>query len=417
MRTYILIARHLGKVSGEKIYCHNKMAYLLSRGWRVLFVSCKEETVDVPDGSHYSHFVFPALAYAPECYSRREVRRTVEGIVRAVGDLGGGECVIESDSLNRAVWAEMVARRLNAVHLAFFLQERHHYDEEARRYLMFKYGRHELASITAKSINLILGDGVAARDDTKIKAFCNNCVRPCEDPVSGQLPQGAKYTFGSIGRLDKGCAPAILEGFKSFAALHPDEKINVVLIGGATGRNRVRQLRRLVKGCGNIHLTITGYLFPIPESLIEKIDLFVSTAGSTSCTYRFHRPTVRVHPVTGDPVGIVGLDDLTGKTMYDPMPGATIPGTIQRALSRASDIVYIYNRFEDYDEAMRREFDRQLGLAAAVRDRGYYDEGLLMRIRTTHIKGHAWHRLVGRLFGARALNLLVGLFKAVTGGV
>ena len=414
MNTYIVIARHVGKVSGEKIYHYNKMQYMLSLGWRVVFLSGKKETTPIDDNAHYSNLVFPALVYAPECYSRREVKKTVDAVVAAIGDLGDERCIIESDALNRAVWGELIAKQIGAKHLCFFLQQVHPYDENARAYLRFKYDRHELAGIAASSITQMLKDDrIERRADTKIAACCQNSVKDCEDLISDRIPKGAALTFGSIGRLDKCCVPAILKGFRAYASAHPAKKYNLVLIGGAIGKNTIRKIRREMKACGNIHTIITGYLYPIPASLLRNIDVFVSTAGSATVSYRFHRPTIIVHPIDGRPCGVLGLGESGIRTMFDPLPDTPLEACIESAVAHADEINYIYNGYEDYTERMNNEFARQLFIADTVTRKEYYDENRLLTIRSALIRGHKLHWLVGHTIGAAGLNSFVNSYKTV----
>ena len=414
MNIYILIARHIGKVSGEKIYSFNKLRYMVSLGWRVLFLSGKKEETPVDGVPNFSQHTFPSLTYTPFCYSKREVKKTIESIAAIIGETEKDLCVIESDSVNRAVWGELIAKRVHAKHVAFLLQEKHHYPDNTRAFLRFKYGRHELAGITAGSINQILGDeDVERRDDTKIAALCNNTVEDCEDTFSDRLPRDAKYTFGSLGRLDKSCVPAILEGFMAYAAAHPEDKFNLILIGGSTGKKRIQHIQESMSACRNIHMVITGYIYPIPAALIKRIDLFVSTAGSASVTYRYHRPTIKVHPDTGAPSAIMGLEGMETKSMYDVLPGITIEECIEKALLNRDRLRYDFHYYEDYQQRMNAEFDRHLEIAAITKTKEYYDETSLMQIKPTHIKGQKFHWAVGHAIGAKGLNRVVEFLKTV----
>jgi hypothetical protein len=197
--------------------------------------------------------------------------------------------------------------------------------------------------------------------------------------------------------------------------MHPEGTYNVVLIGGAVEKAIYRKSLSELKKCTNVHVVVTGYLYPIPLSLIRNIDLFVSTAGSSTSSYRFHRPTVRVHPITGEPCGIVGLDDLNGRTMYDVMPDTTICECMERALKNADKIEYVYNGYDDYYERMKTEFDRQLKIADIPCRVEYYDEMQLMKIKTTRIRGNKLHQIVGHLIGAKGLNMFIALCKTISG--
>ncbi len=417
MKTYVFIFRRICEIGGAEQYLYNKSRYLESEGWRVFVFSGREGRILINGFEKYVKDIYPALTYAPECYSQKEVRKTVDCIVERIGDCGGDQCIIESDAVNRSVWAELVAKRLGAKHLAFILQEKHGYDTETKKFLRFKYDRHELAGITVQSINQILGDEtIERRPDTKISAHCTNVVEECEDKISPQLTPNADYTFGSLGRLEKPCVPAILKGFENFFTSHPDKTFNLVLIGGAVTEVKIVQIRKRLQVFKNVNLIITGNMYPIPKSLLNNIDVFVSTAGSAGVTYRSKRPTVRVHPVTGEPVGIIGLDyEPSEKNMYDVTPGLTIEDCIERALANADAIVFRHGLDNDFFKVMKEEFNRQLSFANTVTSKAYYDEDLLMRIKSTHISSHFLHWLVGHLFGAKGMNKLEDLKRGYRG--
>ncbi len=408
MKTYVFVSRRICEIGGAEQYLYNKTRYLERTGWRVFVFSGRRGRILINGFEKYKEDICPALSYAPECFSAREVRRTLDEIVRKVGDCGGDCCIVESDGVNRAVWGELIARRLGAKHLAFIMQENHGYREDVKRFLRFKYERHELAGITQQSVRQMLGDESAElRDDTKISAYCNNVVEDCEDKVSALLSPDADHIFGSLGRLEKPCVPAILDGFRTYFAAHPDERFQLVLIGGASSETREAQIREEMEAVGNVSLLITGNMYPLPVSFLNRIEVFVSTSGSSSATYRAHRPTVRVHPVTGEPVGVIGLDfDLNDKTMYDVTPGMNIPDCIDRALREADRIVFNADLGESYFQQMHAEFDRQLAIAERTEPGTYYDEKLLLRIRTAHIHKHFSHWLSGHLIGGGGHELL-----------
>ena len=378
MKTYVFIARRICEIGGAEQYLYNKSRYLESQGWRVFIFSGREGRILINGFEKYRKDIFPTLTYAPECYSKREVRRTIDAIVERIGDCGGDPCILESDAVNRAVWAELIAKRLGAKHLAFILQEQHGYASDVKAFLRFKYDRHELAGITVSSVGQML-DGVECRPDNKISAYCTNAVEDCEDHISEKLDPQADYTFGSMGRLEKPCVRGILNGFEEFFSAHPNKSFNLVLIGGAAAEKKEQQIREELKAYRNVHLVITGNIYPVPAALLNNIDVFVSTAGSASTTYLAGRPTVKVHPVTGEPVGIIGLDfGFKEKSMYESDPNMSIPECIERALSEADKITYTHGLGDNYTQTMHEEFERQLSIADMETHQEYYNEKLLI---------------------------------------
>nr|AHF24541.1 conserved hypothetical protein [uncultured bacterium Contig248] len=413
MKTYVFITRRICEIGGAEIYIYNKMRFLESEGWRVLIFSARHGKVLIRDFQKHEKLIFPALECCPECFSKREVKKVIDRITAEIGDTEGDPCILESNSAIRAVWAELIAEKLNCRHLAFVLQESHRYDAAMKDFLTFKYQRHELRGITEDSVGQMIGeDRIDPEFNTKIFAYCNNSIVNCDDPYSGLLDGTADYTFASIGRLVKPCVLPIVEGFRAYFKKYPEKRFNLVMIGEAPQPNREEAIRGILSDCANVNLVMTGNIYPIPLSFVKNVDVFVSTAGSAGATYRAGRPTVKVHPTTGDPIGIIGLDYFLGdKTMYDASGGMTIEDCIERALRQAGEITYDHGFDEAYEQKLRDEFARQLSFVDETGENGYYNSEKLMCIRTQPVHSHKLQRTIGRLFGSAALEKVKALRK------
>ena len=400
-RTYIFLTRRITEVGGAEKYTANKAEFLKESGWRVFVFSGRPGEIKIDAFKEYAPYIIPELAYSPDFYPRRRVEATLDRIVSAVGDCGEGY-IVQSDAGIRAIWGELLAARLGARHLAFLLQEEHRYSDEMRRFLRFKYERHELAGIVKTAVARMLDDAsIEPRPDTTISAFCNNVVEDVPEPFTQQLDSAATHVIGSIGRLEKPCVGPILDGISRYAARHPGETLQVVLIGGAPSPALEKQIRARFDGEPRIRLLVTGNLHPIPTRLLERIDAFVSTAGSARVSFRAGRPTVLVHPVSGIPAGIPGLDfDYAHQTMYDARPELSIEGCLERIFAR-QDIIRFPNPAGDYRKYMHAEFERQL--AFGVAGNAYYDSAKLLRMPLR--PGGAFQRL--------AMRLLLGLGGSV----
>lgn len=398
MKTYIFLTRRITGIGGAEKFTANKVAFLKENGWRVFVFSGRIGQVMLDEFRGYEPSIIPELAYAPDCYSRRKVHATLERIVQAVGGRGDGECIIQTDAGIRAIWGELLAPRLGARHLAFLLQEEHRYSGEMRRFLRFKYERHELAGIVKNAVAKMLDDDtIGPRPDTAISTFCNNVVEDVPEPFTAQLDSSATRTIGSIGRLEKPCVRPILDGILRYSDRHPAETLNLVLVGGAPTPARESGIKALFSGQPRIRILVTGNLHPIPKRLLDRIDAFVSTAGSARVSFRAGRPTVLVHPVSGVPAGIPGLDfDYARNTMYDARPELTVEGCLERIFAGRDEIHFppppvAYRKF------MHAEFERQL--AFGVPGLAWYDRAKLLRMPLR--PGGALQRL--------AMRILLGL--------
>ncbi len=410
MKTYVFIIRRICNISGAQQYVYNKLNYLESHGWRVLIFSSMHGPILINSFEKYHGNIIPALYFSPSVFRKRLVKSTIDRIVGEIGECNRNDCVIESDALPRAIWGELIASRLNCRHLSFFVQEWHHYDVDMKRFLRFKYERHELAGISRDSIHQMFGDEkVEGRDDTLFIAFCNNVFDDCEDKYSKLLDRTANFTLGSIGRLNKPCVPAIVEGFCSYAKKHPEMRMNIVMIGGSIVRGKDEYVRKQMEACDNVNLVLTGDMYPIPLSFAKKIDVFVSTAGAATATFSAGFPTVKVNPITGEAIGIMGLDNIEGKTMYRSSSGLTIPESIDKTLKEIDKIEYNANLEKEYKKRMYKEFERQLSFTSIIDGKEYYNERLLLRLKTpNHDRKHVhlMHCILGHVFGANKLELI-----------
>lgn len=406
MKTYIFISRRICGITGAQQYVYNKMQYLESHGWRVLIFSSLHGKVLIHEFERFKKYVIPSLYLSPRCFRRSEVESTINTIVKEVGDLDGAECIVESDAFHRAIWAELIASRLNGRHLAFFMQEKHDYDEQMKDFLMFKYNRHELAGIAAVSINQMLGN-VEQRADTKFSAYCHNVIDDCEDRYSDLLDKNADYTIGSLGRLDKICVPAIVDGFCSYVNSHPSNKFNIVMIGGALLKGREDAIREKLNHCENVHLVMTGNVYPVPFSFVNKIDVFVSTAGAATATYLAGFPTIKVNPQSGEPIGIIGLDyKPKTRSMYESGLGLTIEDCIDRAIHEKDQIVYSGSHGEDYIQKMNNEYERQLSFVKIAETNDYYDDELLRKMKAPNNSGYFKPWLLGHILGGKGFSFV-----------
>lgn len=383
MKTYIFIIRRICNITGAQQYVYNKKRFLESQGWRVLVFSSIKGSILIEDFEQYKDNIYASLYYSPSYFRKKDVERTLNSIINKIGSVQADSCVIESDSVPRAIWAELIASRLNCCHLLLSVQERHDYDEDVKEFLRFKYARHELAGITCESVNHMLGDNsLKQRSDSFFKAYCNNVIQDIEDNYSKLLNPDSDYTIGSLGRLDKPCTKAILSGLLDYVMYHSDKSFNIVMIGGGLIAGRKSSLRKKLKKCSNVNLVFTGDVYPVPLSFAKKMDVFVSTAGSSYATYGCGIPTVKMNTITGKPIGIIGLDfDLKEKNLYSDEQDITFADCIERAVSEREKIEYKYSIDENYYKRMNEEFMRQLLFADNGKEREYYDDKLLFKLK------------------------------------
>ena len=401
MKTYIFIIRRICDITGAEQYTYNKMKFLERLGWRVLIFSSMRGTIIIDEFRKYEKLIYPALYFCPKYFRKKEVRHTINRILQVIDANQKDNCIIESDSLPRAIWGEMIASRLNCRHLFISVQEQHDYYPDVRLFLRFKYDRHELCGISSGVIRQMLGDdSIEERVDSRAFLYCDNVIQNCADTYSEMINNHFDYILGSFGRIDKPCVPAIIDGFYNFARQNPKRQILIIMIGGYKRKGEEKRVRNKFTDIDNVVLLFTGNIYPVPISFVKKFNVFVSTAGAANATFLVGIPTIKVEPNKGKPIGIIGLDyDYPEKSLYKPLTNLSIEECITRAINDKDSIVFNRTIGEDYNKRMFDEFERQLSFVNGVKNKEYYNETLLLKFKKKSRHSHFFKLFFFHLFG------------------
>lgn len=409
MKTYIFFVSHICGINGLIQYLFNKVRFLEERGWQVMIFSGVRGDILVSKMEKYKDSIYPQLFHTPYFFRQSEVNKTLNSILLKIRDLSEEDYIIESNSFHSAVWGELIASKLNCRHFIYIVQEGHNYNEEMREFLRFKYNRHELAGIIKQSVHQMLNDeSVELRADTYFIAYCSNVIEDCDDVYSDKLLPNAKYTLGSFGRISKPCVPKIIDSFCIFANKHSKEIINVILIGGAQYEKDEKRcvdiIRKKLEAFNNVNLLFTGNIYPVPRSLLNKVNVFVSTSGAAYATHNEGFPTVLVTP-SGEPIGVMGLDEcVLKKSFYEATPDITIEDCIERGIKERESIKFPNNCLFEYAKSMNKEYDRQLSIVLRTEKGNYFDYKKLLKLKTGYPTHHFEIWLLGHLFGADGIE-------------
>lgn len=417
MKKYVFITMNIGGINGAEQYIYNKMNFLKDQGYQVLIFSGRPEKILIEGFYPYKDLIHPGLRFYPYCLKKKETETVLSWMLSAINIQPGDDCIVESSNVISALWGELLCSRLGCKHLAIIMQEKNNYQADMRAFLQFKYDRHELSGIMDHSVSNMLGDlNLPLRPDARVRAFCTNVVQDCADPYSPFFDPHADITFGSIGRLEKDYVLPLINSLVGFFRDHADTRYNLVLIGGCADKHRLQTIKDTLATCNNVHLVLTGNLYPIPRTLVEKVDIFVSAAGSASATYYQQRPTVKVNHLTAEPLGIMGHDILVGESNATapnpPRTSRTLVDYIQDILTSSVDIRYIQNWDDSFNESMRTEFERHLHFGDEASERTYYD---VFQVRYHDLK-YKLCRVVCKIIGVTtAYKILEFIRKLVRG--
>lgn len=314
MNTYIIISAFTNYVSGAPIYHRNKLKFLENLGWRIVAVSVDPGEVYIDGLKKFSKISFPFIRKHPNEFPKKIRYELLELIQSYIDFKGDGQCIIETGTDYTAYWGELLASYMKAKHIVFFLDENNkNVTFQHMAFFDFKHKRREFACINSK-ITKKFFEGYKIISDYEaysIIAYCNNSVEPINNEFSRSIER-KEFNIGSIGRLEKVFVQTIIDGILEFAKKHDDVEIQILFLGGAenTVIENIKKQFELIK---NVRLKISGYIFPIPQSVVQKMDVFFSGSGSALASANQGVATIAMDVNNGKPIGYV-LD--TNEAMF-----------------------------------------------------------------------------------------------------
>lgn len=359
--TYILIGAAGGFISGGPIYQRNKAIFMKQQGWNVYYLSCCHGKVYIHGLQEFIVGVFTFLCKPAYRYPAKYQNRLLEYILTRIPSIDG-EVVVETGTDYTAYWGELLAERVQGKHIVGLLDEyNNHITPKVSAFYQFKYHRKELACISDEVMWHIFGDLIpqCMQHPYSLAFYCTNSLDTYQPKWVTNIP-GADLVVGYIGRLEKNAVPFVVDGVKKYALKNPNRRITFLCIGGSDDHLASQHIYDSLSDVKNVNVFITGLLFPIPISCVERCDLVFSTAGSCSVGVMAGVPTVRIHQLTNVPEGFITrlksreyMVCPNGNTVYDYIcmfcQGKNIPKLEKYDLTQnRTDAIGYFNRHIDF---------------------------------------------------------------------
>ena len=112
-------------------------------------------------------------------------------------------------------------------------------------------------------------------------------------------------TICSIGRLEKPFVYPMCCDLLAFIKEAPNFHFTVIFLGGSRLRKDKKRIEHLFSEIKNCTLCITDFLYPIPESILKKSDVCISSAGSARVSAKLGIPTISIDCEDYKPIGVV----------------------------------------------------------------------------------------------------------------
>lgn len=369
MNKYIILTPSICNVGGAEQYVRNKLKRLREAGFSTYVISYNEGDVKIDELKQFKNMIIFPLGLSPFIYTKRYIESVLINIAKLINYDSSDRVFIESSEIFMSEWGELLAKKLNAHHVCIILQENHNYPQYYRDFLLFKYNRKELYGINEASTKQMLN--IKECEPRYINADCSVDFENVRcDSINNM--ESADFTITSIGRLEKSYVIKGVREVDRFCKRHKNLMINLLLVGGGNTKC-VDEIRETVKDVENLRLTITGFLYPLPEKILEMSDVFFSSSGSSRLSMKRGKPTISMDN-EGDALGI--LNYTTQQTLYkddnyrERSLCAYLEDILLEDYCKKNDSLGMEKLEYSFD--FQKEFERQLSFFSTERITTYY---------------------------------------------
>ena len=309
MKKYVFLTPSVINMGGAQMYIFNKASWLIERGWAVNVFSALEGTV-VIDGLKSLNTYVPELSFYCYLFSQRRRDTVLKTINSYIYDKKYDEVVIESTCIAQSTWGEILAKDCNVKHIVYLLQESNSLFHNLKNFYIFKHQRKELVGITRQSIKDMFSSfySIEDKDAYYLPAWCTNVFADIDSPIIHKINwSDFDFRIGCLSRLDKPFIPIAIDDIYKCIQKYPEKRILIVMMGASPdGYSIEEQIRKKFRSTNNVKIFITGFLFPISTRLLERFDMFFTSAGSVKVCQRSGVPTISIDAIDGKPIGIYG---------------------------------------------------------------------------------------------------------------
>lgn len=311
MKSYIFLTSNLHVVGGQQLYAISKAKWLKKNGYRVNIIAAAKGEIYINDLKQYKDNIIKELTVIPHWFNRRKRNSIIEKVIKIIGKVDD-DIIIESSNQTISVWGEILAKRLNAKHLFFSLQEKNTFrTKDLYEFLAFKLERGELAGIKEEAFRTVFKYNWESVP--RLRAYISNIPEDYEYELLNKL-KPARYTIGMIGRLGKPFVLPVIKEINEFVGHHKDDSFNLILIGGSTNKKHYKIIKSYCEKINNLNIYVTGFIYPIPLQLIQIPDIFISSAGSSIISANYNKITISIDSQDYNPIGVLGIT--TQNTIY-----------------------------------------------------------------------------------------------------
>ncbi len=400
MKKFIILSYTIARMGGGQMYQYNKLKYMKTQGYNTyVFYAIPGELI-ISDIKNIAYCdCIEQLNIHPCVASKKDVEYVKNRILDAVGYSDEDYCIIETCNKPTSMWGEIIAREINSVCIPFIIDEKIGFiDSPTRDFFSYKRKKDELKGIKKETYEMIFESSC----DVDGYRYClpipgNNVVQNINIDQYRALLDFAGLKICTIGNLNKEYVPELLNQVIIFAEHYSSKPILYCMIGDSPKQEDMREIESLFSNPQYPTLHLFGSMYPIPEKLLYKFDVFISSAGSARVSGDRGIPTITIDSRDHMAIGIY---------QYETVNTVFRQGEPKVPISEKLD--FLFNHYEEIKSKLFVKpkvnfdavFSKHLEYYNSHVNTGEYYDVLSMKLS----KGKILEKIIYSIFGEKIYN-------------
>lgn len=317
-KNYLIITPSISNLGGAQLYILRRAKYLINHGYTVkIIVSNHNSTNFILE----KQFTTIPILYLRQFqnpisfYSKRRIDSIIDIVQSFLKDFDTG--IVESSSLEVAVWGELIAGRFNSKHIIYLLAEPrvyHYIYYPGYQFFEYKLNRGEFYGTSEYTLPLIFGKSIENDKNNFVNVpFDPDELASLSEPsLDTKDIDQSSFVIGTITRLEKPYLKPFIESCIRFAEKHKERKITLVVAGGSENAHLFDQLRKTYNNASlrtsNLVILFTGYIKTLGKDFFRRLDVFVGMGTASINAISQGCATLNMDPDTDKCSGIFGID-------------------------------------------------------------------------------------------------------------
>lgn len=312
-KTYCIITPDIGKLGGAQLYSLRRLKYLQQNNCRVSVITgSTTDFVLQDDFEGIEILVVPEIFCNPNLFMKKRVANANERIFKFLQSKDTQ--VIESHSLAAAVYAEIVAKKIDCKHIVYLLNEdkvKSKYGIGYTGFFDFKLNRGELFGVSSMSLEIILSRKIDLNQNKYINIpyDTKELLNQENNAINHYLPPpNTDFKIFTIARLDKAYVKDLINDTIKVSQNYVEYTFFLLIIGDSSNKERLKKLKKLALNSQNLTIVFAGYIHPVPETVYKNFDLFIGNGTASVSSISQGCATAVIDPRDNKSPGFLGIN-------------------------------------------------------------------------------------------------------------